>query len=54
MGALTELRDQLAALAVEARGLDLGSLFFGAEQTARLAALVLLGLAVSVSCCSGR
>ena len=44
MGALDELRTQLAALIVESRGLSLQELFFSAEASARLAALVLLGL----------
>ena len=48
MGALNELRDQLTALVVESRGLSLQELFFAAESTARLAAVVLIGLAVCV------
>ena len=48
MGALTELRDQLAGLIVEARGLDIGTLFFAAEDVSRLAAVLLLGLAACV------
>ncbi len=47
MGALTALGDHLTALAVEARGLRLASLYFASEQTARLAAVVLVG----VACC---
>jgi Ca-activated chloride channel homolog len=48
MGALTELRTQLTALLVESRGLSLQELFFAAESTALLAAVVLIGLAVCV------
>jgi hypothetical protein len=48
VGTLTELRDQLAALIVEARGLDVGSLFFSAENTARFATVFLLGLSMCV------
>ena len=48
MGALNALRDQLAALIVEARGLDIGSLFFSAEDTARFAAVLLVGLTTGV------
>ena len=48
MGALNELRDQLTALVAESRGLSLQELFFAAESTARLAAVVLIGLAVCV------
>jgi hypothetical protein len=48
VGTLTSLRDQLAALIVEARNLDVGSLFFSAEDSARLAAVLLLGLATLV------
>ena len=40
VAALNELRDQLAALILEAQGLDLASLFFAAESTARLAGLI--------------
>ena len=48
MGSLNDLRDQLSALIVEGQNLDLGSLFFSAEGTARLATLTLLGLALCV------
>ena len=48
MGSLSSLREQLAALTLEAQNLDVGALFFGAEQTARLATLILIGLVVSV------
>jgi Ca-activated chloride channel homolog len=48
MGALNELRAQLTALLIESRGLSLQELFFAAESTARLAAVVLIGLAVCV------
>jgi len=48
VGTLNELRDQLAALVLEAQSLDLGNLFFASEQTARLATMVLLGLTVCV------
>lgn len=48
MGALTGLRNQLAALALEARGLRIQELFFAAEGAARLATVVLLGLAICV------
>ena len=48
MGALTDLRDAIAALIIEGRGLDIGSLYFAAEDLARLAAVVLLGLAAVV------
>jgi hypothetical protein len=48
MGALTELRAQLTALLVESRGLSLPELFFAAESSARLAAVMLIGLAVCV------
>lgn len=44
MGTLNELRDQLAALLVETRNLDIRSLYFAAEETARLAAVLLLGV----------
>jgi Ca-activated chloride channel family protein len=48
MGALSELGGQLTALVVESRGLSLQELFFAAESTARLAAVMLIGLAVCV------
>ncbi|MGQ0734190.1 MAG: vWA domain-containing protein [Acidobacteriota bacterium] len=48
MGALTSLGDQIEALLVEARGLDLGGLFFAAERTAWLGGVSLLGLAACV------
>jgi len=48
VGSLNDLRDQLSALIVEGQNLDLGSLFFSAEGTARLATLTLLGLALCV------
>ncbi len=48
VGALTALQDQLAALIVEARSLDLGNLYFGNEGVARMAAVIMLGLAASV------
>ena len=48
MGALTDLREALVALIVEARGLDVGSLMFSAEGTARLGAIALLGVAAGV------
>lgn len=48
VGALSTARDRLGALIVEARGLDVGSLFFSAENAARLAAVVLLGVAACV------
>ena len=48
MGALSELRNQLEALVVESRGLSLNQLFFAAESTARLAVVLLIGLAVCV------
>jgi len=48
VGAVNALRDQLEALLVEAQGLDLGSLYFSAEGTARLAAVVLIGVALIV------
>ena len=45
MGALNELRAQLATLIVESRSVSLQELFFSAESTARLAAVLLVGLA---------
>ena len=48
MGALTQLTDQLSALLVEARALSLPNLFFAEESTARLAGVVLAGLALLV------
>lgn len=48
MGALNELRDQLAALVVEAQSLSFQHLFFAAEGTARLAAVLLFGVAACV------
>ncbi|MBA3269123.1 MAG: VWA domain-containing protein [Acidobacteria bacterium] len=45
MGALTTLQDQLEVLLVEARGLNLQTLFFAGEDDARLGATVLIGLA---------
>jgi Ca-activated chloride channel family protein len=48
VGALTALRDQLEALALEAQGLSVQNLYFAAEDTARLAAVLLLGLAICV------
>ena len=48
MGALTDLREALGALIVEARSLELGSLFFAAESTAQFATVVLLGAAALV------
>jgi hypothetical protein len=48
VGTLTALREQLAALVLEAQSADLGSLFFTSEQTARLAAMILLGVALCV------
>ena len=48
MGALSTLREALVALISEARGLDVGSLIFAAEDTARLAAVTLLGLGACV------
>ena len=48
MGALSGVRDRLAALIIEARGLDVGSLFFSAEEAARLGAIVLLGVTTCV------
>jgi hypothetical protein len=46
VGTLSTLRDQLAALVVETRGLELRNLYFAAEETARLAAVILFGVAV--------
>jgi Ca-activated chloride channel family protein len=48
VGTLTDLREALVALIVEGRSLDLGSLFFSAEETARLGAIALMGLAAAV------
>jgi hypothetical protein len=48
VGTLNDLRDQLAALIVETRGLDLSSLYFAAEDTARFWAVILLGAAACV------
>jgi Ca-activated chloride channel family protein len=48
VGALNDLRDQLAALLVEVRSLELQDLYFAAEETARLAAVLLLGVAACV------
>ena len=48
MGTLNDLRDQLAALIVEARGLDLGSLIFANDDAARFGAVLLLGIAALV------
>ena len=48
MGTVTELRNQIAALIVEARNLDVSSLIFAAEDTARLGAVALGGLAACV------
>jgi Ca-activated chloride channel family protein len=48
MGTLTALQDQFAALLVEARGLNLQNLFFAGEDTARLAATLLVGIAAMV------
>jgi len=48
VGALNDLRDQLTELLVEARGLDLGSLYFAAENQARLGAVLLFGLAACI------
>ena len=48
MGTLNELRDQLAALIVETRSLDLSALYFADEDSARFAAVVLIGIAVVV------
>jgi Ca-activated chloride channel homolog len=48
VGTLSLLRDQLAGLVVEARNLDLASLYFAAEETARLAAVLLVGVAACV------
>jgi hypothetical protein len=48
VGTLNDLRDQLAALIVEARGLNQGNLYFSAESTAQLAAVILLGAAALV------
>jgi Ca-activated chloride channel family protein len=45
VGALNDLRDQLAALLVEVRGLDIRALYFAAEETARLGAVLLVGAA---------
>jgi len=47
-GALTRLTDQLTELAIEARGLHLGNLFYAQQSTARLGAIVLAGLALMV------
>jgi hypothetical protein len=48
VGALTDLQNQLAALLVEARGLSLQQLYFGAEDAARLAAVLLVGVAACI------
>jgi Ca-activated chloride channel homolog len=48
VGALNPLREALAALAVEARGLEMGSLHFAAEGTAQLGGVLLLGIALCV------
>jgi hypothetical protein len=48
MGALSELRDQIAALLVEAQSLRIGNLIFAAEDVARLGAVLLLGAAAFV------
>jgi von Willebrand factor type A domain len=48
VGALNQLREAFAALAVEARGLEIQNLIFSSESTARLAAVVMLGLTVCV------
>jgi hypothetical protein len=48
VGTLSGLREALVALIVEARSLDVGSLFFSAEETARLGAIGLIGLAAGV------
>ena len=48
MGPLNELRAQLTALLIESRGLNLHELFFAAESTARLAVVVLIGIAIGV------
>jgi Ca-activated chloride channel homolog len=48
VGSLNALRDQLDALALEAQGLDLQGLFFASESTARLAAVLLLGVTIGV------
>jgi hypothetical protein len=48
VGTLSELANQLAALGAEARGLNVQELYFGAEGGARLAAVLLLGLALCV------
>jgi len=48
VGTLNELRDQLAALIVETRSLDLSSLYFADEDSARFAAVLLIGIALVV------
>jgi Mg-chelatase subunit ChlD len=48
VGTLTALQDQLAALIVEARSLDVGNLYFGSEGVARMATVVMLGVAAVV------
>lgn len=46
MGALNALRDQLSALLLEARSLRLDNLYFAGEDVARLAGVLLFGLAL--------
>ena len=48
MGTLNQLGEQLSTLLVEARGLRLQNLIFAQESTARLAGIVLAGLALLV------
>ena len=48
MGTLSTLREQIVAIVQEAQGLDVGSLFFAADDGTWLAAIVLLGLAITV------
>jgi hypothetical protein len=48
VGALTELGNEIAAVMVEFRRLELSGLFFSAENIARLASVALLGLATAV------
>lgn len=48
VGALSDLRDVVAQLLIDARRLDLGSLVFAREGDARLALLAVAGLAVIV------
>jgi Mg-chelatase subunit ChlD len=48
MGTLSTLREQIVAVIQEAQALDVSSLFFAADDGTRLAAIVLLGLVITV------